>query len=164
MKINIYLDMDGVVANFDEKVCEYQHLDEQPWLALPQFFRELNPIGNPNKAIEELQKWNCNVYLLSKVEVRDTLNRVMDKIVWAQEFLPSIPLENIIIVPYHESKLKYLKTRIQNSWLVDDYSKNLIEWENAGGTAIKFRLTAPKNHYRFLQISEIGELLEKLPD
>ena len=161
--MKLYLDMDGVVANFDEKVCEYQHLDEQPWLTVPHFFRELNPIGNPNFEIERLLKrqWN-EIFILSKVEVRDTLSRVMDKIIWIQKNLPAIPLENIIIVPYHESKLDYIKGNIDKSYtLIDDYSPNLIEWEQAGGNAIKFRLGNHKENYRFPQISDLSEIQKK---
>ena len=43
----IYLDMDGVLADFDKAVKALKHLDEQPWLTVPGFFKNLEVIGNP---------------------------------------------------------------------------------------------------------------------
>lgn len=159
----IYLDMDGVVANFDEKATELSHLDEKPWLSIPGFFRQLAPIGDPNSAVIALQEAGYKVKILTKVETRDTNARAMDKILWLQEFMPAIQLEDIIIVPYHLSKTNFVTENPQNCILVDDYGKNLIEWQNFGGFPIKFRPSGNfKKPYNFVQIASLTELLDYL--
>ena len=159
MKKTIYLDMDGVLANFDKKVKEFKHLDEQPWLAIPHFFKDLEVIGNPNETIRKLQELGHSVKILSKVETRDTLDRVTDKIVWVQKNIPTVGLEDIIIVPYHLRKIDFVETNMSQSILVDDYSENTKEWASYGGTAVKFRQTKIKANYGFIQVNKLEELL-----
>lgn len=137
-KLTIYFDMDGVLADFDKSVKKMSHLDEVPWINLPKFFRNLQPIGNPNRTLELLQNLGYKVFILTKVEQRDKMDRVEDKVNWCKEYLPCIKKENIICVPGHLSKVDYIKTEMENSVLIDDYKENLKEWKHFGGIAIKF--------------------------
>lgn len=153
-QLTVYFDMDGVLANFDKLVREMGGIDNLPWLEVRGFFRMLEPIGKPNNTIELLQNLGYQVYILSKVEVRDSdgQQRAKDKINWCKEFLPSLPTENVIIVPYHESKLDYLKSDIRTSVLLDDYKVNLKEWHDLGGYAVKFG-NKFKQHREYYQIT-----------
>lgn len=137
---NVYFDMDGVLANFDKGVEMFNHIDERPWLVIKDFYKNLEVIGNPNEVIETLQNLGYKVYLLSKVETRDEKGgeRSEDKIFWAKKYLPSLPIQNIIIVPLHENKADYILTDIKESLLVDDYKENLKEWKALGGAIVKF--------------------------
>lgn len=164
-QLTVYFDMDGVLANFDKAVQEMGGIDNLPWLNSKGFFRKLQPIGTPNDTIQLLQGLGYNVYILSKVEVRDVAGqqRAIDKVNWCKEHLPSLPSENVIIVPYHENKVDYLKSDIRTSVLLDDYKENLKEWHNLGGYAVKFgnKFKETREYYQIkLDIFNLVPLVE----
>ncbi len=137
-KTVIYFDMDGVLADFDKSVKEKKHIDELPWLNIPHFFRDLEPIGNPDQTILRLQQLDFEVFILTKVEQRDHLERVFDKMKWVAKHIPSISLDRLICVPIHHDKSSYLKSPIDRSLLLDDYKGNLLLWKKEGGISVKF--------------------------
>ena len=59
------------------------------------------------------------------------------------KWLPNVLLENVILVNVGENKAEKVIIRRfgeilnHNHVLIDDYSKNLYEWEMQGGTAVK---------------------------
>lgn len=160
----IYFDMDGVLADFD-KAVKNSRAGVTPWLTIKKFFADLKPIGNPEKTLNALISLGYEVKILSKVETRDTEERAKDKIEWIKKHLPSFPLENVIIVPNHLQKIAYIQSKIEESVLVDDYKGNLIEWQNAGGIAVKFgnKLKNTRPYYQIEKdISNLLPLLEEL--
>lgn len=165
-KLKIYFDMDGVLANFDKAVNEMRHLDEVPWIHIPNFFRNLEPIGQPNITIAELQNRGYEVYILTKVEIRDTPARAEDKKAWLQKYIPNMSLANTIIVPGHLSKLDYIRSNIEDSVLIDDYKGNLIEWQQKGGIAVKFGNKVKVRPYFQItnDIHNIVKLLEEIEE
>ena len=162
--LTIYLDMDGVLANFDKAVKAMKHIYEQPWLDIPNFFFNLEPIGNPNQRIEELQQLGYKVYILSKVDISDHSDRAIDKYDWIERHIPCISKEDVIIVPIDQEKTKYLKSDISKSVLLDDYKGNLIDWQNKGGIAVKFgnKVKTSRSYYQI--INDIGNLKVLLED
>ena len=155
--------MDGVLANFDKAVKQAEI--SQPWLNIPGFFSQLEPIGDPDQTIEALKEKGYTVYILSKVEVRDNTERAKNKKEWISKFLPSIKEEDIIIVPIHEEKTAYIKSDIKDSILIDDYKGNLIEWQEKGGTAVKFgnKIKETRPYYQIANsIAGIFDLLKEI--
>ena len=153
----LYLDMDGVLANFEHGLNQHKE-KPTPWLTEEKFFRNLPTINNPALELQVLVK-NFNIYILTKVETRDTEQRAIDKKEWIKEHLPFIKEKNIIIVPYHERKIDYIP---ENGILVDDYKVNLIEWlENGKGMAIKFGkvLKATRNYPQITNLSQLETIL-----
>lgn len=57
----------------------------------------------------------------------------------------NVPSKNIVICRVGENKAQVIKSKLditidKTTVLLDDYTKNLVEWESAGGVGIK-RLT-----------------------
>ena len=101
------------------------------------------------------------------VKSNGTLSDV-DKIEWICKYLPNINLlTNVLICRCGDKKAEYLKSKgltIDNeSYLLDDYTKNLTEWESAGGVGIK-RLTKVADNstgkWKGLTIKQLTELVE----
>lgn len=53
---------------------------------------------------------------------------ISEKKEWLAKYLPEIPEENQIFVPYGESKSDYILDKSSEDVLLDDFTKNLNEW------------------------------------
>lgn len=132
MKKKLFLDMDGTVAMiYEDREGFMEKLFEDG------FFRNLKPYKNMVEAIKLLVASGVEVTILSAYP---RIEAVREKKEWVAEYLGNLPE---IFLPEGENKGEYLENKLgepltKNDFLVDDYSKNLIEWENAGGTGIKF--------------------------
>jgi len=130
----IFLDLDGTLANFNVKDALERFETEI------DFFKNLSPYRN----IGEIDKMAIkgNVYIIS---ASPNIRCDIDKMLWVRKYIPNLPIENVIICRIGENKAEIIKKRLgvdinKDTYLLDDYTKNLEEWENAGGVGIK-RLT-----------------------
>jgi len=136
---NLYVDMDGTLCKFYERALCVERCRE------PGFFRTLSPYENLVKALQILRntpvegKENYRVFILSAVYDG---NAGEDKEYWVRRYVcQDIP---ILFTPVDVSKADFVRGLFggsqptENDYLLDDYSKNLIEWTEAGGIAIKF--------------------------
>ena len=126
----IFLDLDGTLAKFNVKNA-LQRFDKEIG-----FFAKLGAY----KGIEEINEMakQGNVYIIS-ASPNEQADK--DKMTWIEKYLNNIPKTNRLICRVGENKAEYLKTKgIQidkNCYLLDDYTKNLTEWETVGGVGIK---------------------------
>lgn len=132
-KQNIYIDMDGVLADFFGQTEAVARFETERG-----FFRRLKPL---TKNVEAVKKATAdgryNIFILS-ASPNERCDR--DKRLWLIKHLPQVPTENVIIMRNGESKAKYMKTA--DGILFDDYGKNIQEWvcHNAGvNRAVKIR-------------------------
>lgn len=55
---------------------------------------------------------------------------------WVKKYLPNLQEQNIVFCRIGENKAEIIKQKtgldIKGTCLLDDYTKNLIQWENAG--------------------------------
>ena len=148
----IYLDMDDVVADWYNEAQNllgmrwknhHERIPTEDWDQLKQnsrFYRDL-PL---KEGARELFKWVClyvirnapdaDVRFLTALPRGDDMPwAVYDKVMWAQDYFPNIP---VFIGPYSTDKWKHCKP---GDILIDDRTDNCEQWENAGGHAHIYR-------------------------
>lgn len=155
MNKKIFLDLDGTLARFNVPN------------ALERFDKEIGFFKNLKAyiGIENINQMagSGNLYIISASPNSQADN---DKMEWIAKYLPNIKQENVTICRIGENKARVIETKynmkIDNScFLLDDYTKNLIEWETVGGIGIK-RLTSVADNsrklWKGLEIKKLNEL------
>lgn len=150
MKISkIYLDMDGVLADFDRGVKELCGLaphgqvgntdkdDEMMWEAIKNvghFYDKLELLPGALEMYKELSS-RYDVEILSAIPKpsRGIESAGDDKISWAHRLLSPELKVNIV---YRRDKKDYVTG--PDCILIDDLEKNINEWNECGGTGIRF--------------------------
>ena len=126
--MKIFFDMDGTLSVFNK--------DAGPdvWSA-PGYALTLDPLGNmvravklmlerPNYYVEKVELFICSAVVSMDYAVKDKKSWLKDKGI-------DIPEENLIFVPYGQSKAEAIKNAgieiREGDLFVDDYTKNLKE-------------------------------------
>ena len=151
----IFLDLDGTLAKFNVPNALKRFEIEKG------FFARLGAYKNIDK-INEMAKTG-NVYIIS---ASPNMYADLDKKNWVRKYLPNVKEKNILLCRNGQNKAKFIESKLEikidkECYLLDDYTKNLIEWENAGGTGIK-RITSVADNsrglWKGLQIKELVQL------
>ena len=150
----IFLDLDGTLAKFNVRN------------ALQRFESEIGFFANLGaykgiEIINEMAKVG-NVYIISASPNKQADS---DKMIWIERYLSNVPKANRLICRVGDNKAEFLKSkgiRIDTQcYLLDDYTKNLTEWESVGGVDIK-RLTSVADNstgkWKGLAIKQLVEL------
>mgnify|MGYP003292603141 CR=1 FL=1 len=139
----IFLDLDGTLARFNVPNA-LNRFDKETG-----FFARLKPY----KGIGEIDRLaqRGNVYIIS---ASPNLTADLDKMQWVQKYIPNIQYNNIVICRIGENKAKVIESKYnieinEQCYLLDDYTKNLNEWEQYNGSGIK-RLTGVADNSRKL--------------
>ncbi len=147
--MNIYFDMDGVLADFDRGIQELCGLDpmdqsvrseektEEMWSAVrnvPHFYLKLKPLEEGMEVFRILYE-TCpeKVQILSAQpkQKRRIHTAEQDKREWCGQYLPDIPIN----ITLRKEKPNFAAP---GNILIDDYDVNIRQWEKAGGIGILF--------------------------
>lgn len=157
----VFCDLDGVLADFyagmiaafptlkmPQDVVRFLEGDTKwghVWDHYPNIFRTLPVIGDAKSLMMGLVRLRDKGYIRLAIltaiptvwadhpETRMGSSR--DKIKWMQTHFPEVPVEDIIICRRTEKVQYALEERIAQHpipILIDDYDKNIQEWENVG--------------------------------
>lgn len=125
-KINIYLDMDGVLSDFNA-VPNAKYI----FKTAPNFFYNLAAIQNNLEAVKELKRQFNFFIMTASPNVRCDHGKRR----WIKRHLSCVKMSQVIITRLGESKAEHMITK--TGILLDDYSKNVQDWINHGHVAYK---------------------------
>lgn len=128
----LFVDMDGTLAKF-QPIRVLEDLYEQG------YFERLPPQQNVVDAV----KCVCNsapdteVFILSSV-LTDSAFAKKEKESWLNRYIPEIDAGHRIFLSCGDHKTLYAPGAIEKGdLLLDDYTRNLVDWKRAGGTGVK---------------------------
>lgn len=149
-KPHLYLDMDGVQADFfgawaernnvshwkaiQNKEDEINKLANSSEKEVYDFFRDLKPLKGGMQIIAWLKKHNIPFTVLS-APLRGPYSKasIQAKKDWLDEYNPGTSSNAI----FTSAKYKYAKDGDKINVLVDDFGPYLQKWSDAGGIAVK---------------------------
>ena len=152
----IFLDLDGTLARFNVRNALERFDKEEGFFARLKAYKDI-------EIVNELAKTN-NLFIIS-ASPNEQADK--DKMIWIDKYLPNINVENITICRIGENKAKIIQDKYnitinEQCYLLDDYTKNLNEWENVGGIGIK-RLTSVSDNstkkWKGLELKQLKELI-----
>lgn len=152
----IFLDLDGTLARFNVRN------------ALERFDKEVGFFANllAYKGIEVINELALtNQLFVISASPNDQADN--DKMIWLEKYLPNIKQENITLCRLGQNKAQIIQSKYnivinEECYLLDDYTKNLNEWESFGGKGIK-RITSVSDNstkkWQGLELKHLQELL-----
>lgn len=148
--MNIYLDMDDVVADWMGYARKYLRMEwqqgemvpEKQWNRLKDDQRMYSKLDLKEGAIELVnwckayqQKTGCGLFFLTAVpHNNDMPYSFHDKVEWAQKYFPGIP---VFFGPYSHDK--WIRCTSPDDLLIDDRRSNNDEWKRQGGRAFLYK-------------------------
>lgn len=168
-----WFDKDGVLAQYDYALYESEAGAPAPWLVRnAHIYRHLEPYENMAAAFRVLYVRNYNraekectlrPRVLTAVSDGLTLSEhVLDSMYWCSERLHLKPKDFYATAVSKESIPISLKREITKlDVLLDDYAPNLVNWEKAGGTAIKVinGINSPTEDFHCISVAWTTEFL-----
>lgn len=130
-RYRLFIDMDGTLAAFDTNASIEQ-------LRSPGYFAALPALPNMPQMVQLLLESGefDEVYILSSCLAGT--NAIEEKNGWLDRVIPQIDAEHRIYPICGTNKSSYIPGGVcKTDFLLDDYSVNLHDWKNAGGSGVK---------------------------
>lgn len=149
-KPEVYLDMDGVIADFFTEYAKLAGIESGNYRDIPpaktdptlqkmvgtDFFARLPKCRNADALVDMIVKTFGKFHICSSPLRGDFENSEKQKKIWLKNNLKHQPT-NIIITP---NKAKYaVQTDGTPNILIDDRGSNITAWEAKGGIGIKYQ-------------------------
>lgn len=140
--MKVYLDVDGVFADFDKKVAEiapgYTRMSNEIWgpiSRVPDFFLELELMVESLDLIRILDGYELEFLTALPQPTGFLYSADADKRAWLKRHVSAaIPINTVV---GGVNKVRWLKDN-PGSVLIDDYDRNIKLWEEHGGIGILF--------------------------
>lgn len=148
----VYIDMDGVLADFERGVQELAGMmptpingrrdagyDDRMWTAIRKvehFYGRLKPMPEARAMFDAIRAGfgdRCEILTGIPKPRRGILHAREDKLEWVRRLLDKDIVTNVVL---REEKPRYCTGR--DCVLIDDSERNIFEWESTGGTGILF--------------------------
>ena len=141
----LYLDLDGVIADFNEYAQRTLGLPpsqgiypNDKWQKLaenPRIYRDLLKTPYAEELVRRCVKFCLErnyeyAFLTAVPKGNDVKWAFYDKVEWAQKYFPGVP---VFFGPFSKDKHQHCKP---GDILIDDRVSNIEEWQAAGGIAI----------------------------
>jgi hypothetical protein len=139
---NIYLDMDGVLVDFDAEFQKHLpgHTEDTDWTwqelheKCPNIYEIAPPMPDFEMLIGFLGRYPRQLHILTAIPKRWNWPDVTkQKRGWINKYLPDIPNDRIRFGPYAEDKQFHCRGLFD--LLIDDKFRNCVQWRTKGGTA-----------------------------
>ena len=134
MNKRLFLDMDGTLAKFHDEDKYLERMFEKG------FFKNLAPFENLVDSIIDFSQNNRDVeiFIVSACVDGEPPYCKAEKNLWCDRYLPFINENHRIFTPMGHRKSDFIPGGItKNDYLLDDYNKNLEQWQQDGGSSIK---------------------------
>lgn len=138
----IYVDLDGVCADFNKAVLKYTgkpYNGKETWSILeniPRLFYNLDVMQGAqesvNKLIDTYGYRNVQILTALPLQTKELVSAQVDKVQWVHDKINSMIQVNC--VPNWRFK-KYFVMQ-EDDILIDDMPRNIKEWDEAGGIGI----------------------------
>lgn len=137
---NLYLDLDGVIAGFDQHFVDYfkrdhkQMSDDDMWKMIdsyPTFFRDLPVMTGAKEFFNILKLLFPNLVILTACPKTNYKNVAIQKREWVYEHLG-----DYAVLPVLGGRNKALFMHKPGDILIDDFTKNIKAWIELGGYGI----------------------------
>lgn len=129
----LFIDMDGTL-------CEWKQASTNEDLYVPGYFRDLKPHRYVLNAIKILMRCGIDVHILTSC-LADHPSAEEEKRQWLQEHLPQLDQSKVYVCEAGASKAEFFERNVgpmsTECILLDDYTLNLDDWTQHGGTGIK---------------------------
>jgi hypothetical protein len=135
----IYIDLDGVLAEFDKAVYEKTGIldllgKDQSWRTVfgdLDFFLNIEPFWYAHDLVEKIKDFGCDVEILSSSGTNNSQIVACQKILWCARYFPRLPV-NIV----NKSSEKALFASSETLLIDDRCEKSIVPWVEAGGIGI----------------------------
>lgn len=130
----LFVDMDGTLARFHDEVQYLERMFEKG------FFLGLKPFEEAVEAVNNLASMSdeVEVFILSAAIDGEPPYCRDEKHQWLDKYCPNIDRDHRIFTQTGVPKSEYIPGGISETDILwDDYNKNLEEWQESGGTAVK---------------------------
>lgn len=138
----VYLDLDGVMADFDAHFPATFGLDHRGmadnamWETInahPSYFRDMPPYPGAVAFFAEIK--HLDPIVLTACPSSNYAHVARQKRAWTREHLS----KDIVILPVMGGKNKALFMHAPGDILIDDFRRNALAWEAEGGVAVLHR-------------------------